>query len=184
MESLRYAPFFALTLLSILKWEFQSNFKQWPLVFKRRYLRCHVESSPSIGHEFQNLSLSNRGYVQNLSFENEFFFFLMRIKSFHVNSFALTLALKWSLEQLGICLLTKEGIWPKICRSSKIPHPDKIIKKELYKNYNKKKRIKRSQRGNARNVSLSSFSLWHVEMATATSSLIKLNFIFPSILTH
>ena len=60
--------------------------------FKTILLRCFVESSPDIGHEFQNLSLSNRGYVQNLSFENEFF--VMRIKSFHVNSFALTHALK------------------------------------------------------------------------------------------
>ena len=44
-----------------------------------------------IGHEFQNPSLSNRGYVQNHSFENEFFF--MRIKSFHINSFAFTVDL-------------------------------------------------------------------------------------------
>ena len=49
--------------------------------------------------EFQNFSLSKRGYEQNLSSETEVLFAReWKKNNFHINSFALSLALKLRLE--------------------------------------------------------------------------------------
>ena len=51
--------------------------------------------------EFQKLSLSKRGKVQNLSCENEVYLYMRRKKHFHINGFTLSLALKQRLEATG-----------------------------------------------------------------------------------
>ena len=62
-----------------------------------RKLFCFLEMKELAISEFQKLSLSKRGKVQNLSCKNEFYSHGNK-KRFHINGFALGLALKQRLE--------------------------------------------------------------------------------------
>ena len=62
-----------------------------------RKLFCFLEMKEEAISEFQKLSLSKRGKVRNLSFKNEFYSHENK-KRFHINGFALGLALKQRLE--------------------------------------------------------------------------------------
>ena len=62
-----------------------------------RKLFCFLEMKELAISEFQKLSLSKPGKVRNLSCENEFYSHENK-KRFHINGFALGLALKQRLE--------------------------------------------------------------------------------------
>ena len=62
-----------------------------------RKLFCFLEMKELAISEFQKLSLSKPGKVRNVSFKNEFYSHENKTR-FHINGFALSLALKQRLE--------------------------------------------------------------------------------------
>ena len=88
-------------------------------------------------------------------------FFFMRIKSFHINSFALTLDLKQSLRQLGNCLLTEERIWPKKMSLLENSPSWQSNKKRIIKELQKKKGSKEANGETLETLAFQSLKCWN-----------------------